>query len=195
MKKFNKIMCTALAALTIVSSSAAISSSFTGTGFGTAITADAAKSIQDEVLDSYNKIIKDYDKRISKCEAKCNDLAAMASKETNAQKKRELNERIKKGKYIIKELKDERKQTIANRDAMFYKKYTGNTVSIVDALKAIGVNPTTATLNKIAKYNEIANYSGTAAQNTKMLNLLKKGKLLRKQAAITLVATLINIDF
>ena len=44
MKKFNKIMCTALAALTIVSSSAAISSSFTGTGIGTAITADAAKS-------------------------------------------------------------------------------------------------------------------------------------------------------
>lgn len=62
---------------------------------------------------------------------------------------------------------------------VYFKKYTGKTVSIVDALKAIGSNPTFTYRKKIAAKNGIKNYSGTAAQNTTMLILLKQGKLLK----------------
>lgn len=59
----------------------------------------------------------------------------------------------------------------------YYKKYTGNSSSIVTALKKIGVNSSYSNRKKIAKANDIKNYKGTAQQNTTMLNLLKKGKL------------------
>ena len=59
----------------------------------------------------------------------------------------------------------------------YYKKYTGSSVSLVDALKAIGVNSSMNNRKKIAKANGISNYTGTASQNTKLLNLLKQGRL------------------
>ena len=58
----------------------------------------------------------------------------------------------------------------------FYKAdYEGS--SIIDALKSIGVDSSKAFRTKIAKANGIENYTGTAAQNKKMLSLLKAGKL------------------
>ena len=73
-------------------------------------------------------------------------------------------------------------QTIVNQKlgatgTSYYKKYTGSSVSIVDALKAIGVDSSMNNRKKIAKANGISNYSGTASQNTQLLNLLKQGKL------------------
>jgi hypothetical protein len=62
-------------------------------------------------------------------------------------------------------------------DTAYYTKYTGTSVSIVTALKSIGVTSTLAFRKKIAAANNITPYTGTAAQNTKMLNLLKQGKL------------------
>ena len=59
----------------------------------------------------------------------------------------------------------------------YYKKYTGSTDSIVSALNSIGVDSSYKNREKIAKANGISGYSGTASQNTKMLNLLKQGKL------------------
>lgn len=61
----------------------------------------------------------------------------------------------------------------------YYPKYTGSTASIVAALNSIGVDSSKSNRAIIAKKNNIANYSGTAEQNTKMLNLLKQGKLLK----------------
>lgn len=61
----------------------------------------------------------------------------------------------------------------------YYKKYTGKSASIVDALISIGVNSSLEHRKKIAKANGIKSYTGTAAQNAKLLNLLKKGKLLK----------------
>lgn len=60
----------------------------------------------------------------------------------------------------------------------YFKKYTGSSVSIVDSLKAIGVNSSFAYREKIAKANGIKTYTSTAAQNIKLLNLLKQGKLI-----------------
>ena len=51
-------------------------------------------------------------------------------------------------------------------------------VSIVDGLNQINVDSSYSYRSKLAKVNEISNYKGTADQNTKMLNLLKQGKLI-----------------
>lgn len=61
----------------------------------------------------------------------------------------------------------------------YFKKYTGNTNSIVSALNSIGVNSTFSYRSKIAKANNITLYVGTAKQNTQMLSLLKQGKLIK----------------
>ena len=49
--------------------------------------------------------------------------------------------------------------------------------SIVDGLKSVGVNSSYDNRKKIAKANGIQNYTGTAKQNTELLNKLKKGTL------------------
>ena len=61
----------------------------------------------------------------------------------------------------------------------YYKKYTGKSTSLVDALASIGVDSSFSNRKKIAKANNITNYSGTAQQNTKLLDLLKSGKLIK----------------
>ena len=55
------------------------------------------------------------------------------------------------------------------------KKYKG--VSIVDALNEIGVDSSFSYRSKLASANGISNYTGTAEQNTQLLNLLKNGTL------------------
>lgn len=63
---------------------------------------------------------------------------------------------------------------------LYYPKYAGKSVSIIDALKAVGEKDTSkAHRKKIAAVNGMPNYTGTAAQNRTMLNLLKAGKLLK----------------
>lgn len=53
--------------------------------------------------------------------------------------------------------------------------YSGT--SIVEGLKTIGVDSSYANRKQIANANGIGNYTGTASQNTQMLDLLKQGKL------------------
>ena len=60
----------------------------------------------------------------------------------------------------------------------YYPIYAGNTTSIVAALAAVGEKDTSYSHRaQIAKANGVTNYSGTAAQNTGLLNLLKQGRL------------------
>ena len=67
-----------------------------------------------------------------------------------------------------------------NSTKSYYKKYTGSSGSIIDALKAVGVKDTSlANRNKIATKNGIKNYTGTVEQNVKLLKLLKSGKLIK----------------
>ena len=61
----------------------------------------------------------------------------------------------------------------------YFPKYTGKSTSIVDALVSLKVNASKENRKKIAIANGIPNYTGTASENTKLLNLLKSGKLLR----------------
>ncbi len=61
----------------------------------------------------------------------------------------------------------------------YYTKYSGNSGSIAEALKSIGVDGSYANRKSIAIKNGITNYTGTAAQNIKLLSLLKAGKLIK----------------
>lgn len=65
--------------------------------------------------------------------------------------------------------------TTSSASSSYYKKFTSS--SIVDGLKSIGVNSSFSNRRKIAKANGISNYLGTAKQNTKLVELGKKGKL------------------
>ncbi len=60
-----------------------------------------------------------------------------------------------------------------------YPIYKGKSLSLVDALKSIGIGSSFSFRKKIAKANGIKTYLGTASQNNKLLNLLKKGKLIK----------------
>lgn len=65
-------------------------------------------------------------------------------------------------------------------DTVYFAKYTGNSHSIVDALYSIGITDVSISARKkIAAKNGINDYTGTAAQNTKLLQLLKEGKLIK----------------
>lgn len=61
----------------------------------------------------------------------------------------------------------------------YFPKYTGSSTSIVTALKALGIDSSYDYRKKIATANSISNYSGTASQNTTMLNKLKAGTLIK----------------
>lgn len=60
----------------------------------------------------------------------------------------------------------------------YYPKYTGNFGSIIEALKAVGEDDVSKEHRaEIAKKNGFSNFKFTSEENSKMLSLLKKGKL------------------
>ena len=61
----------------------------------------------------------------------------------------------------------------------YFPKYTGTTYSIVNALQSLKIDSNYNYRKTIAKVNNISDYSGTPEQNTRMLNLLKEGKLVK----------------
>lgn len=69
------------------------------------------------------------------------------------------------------------KESIAET-SVYYPIYTGNAVSIVAALTAVGEKDTTfAHRSRIAAKNDIKNYEGTTKQNLALVALIKAGKL------------------
>lgn len=75
--------------------------------------------------------------------------------------------------------KTENKKKTESNKKTYFKKYTGKSVSLVDALVAVGADSDFDYRKKIAKVNGIKEYNGRADENTKLLNLLKKGKLIK----------------
>ncbi len=67
----------------------------------------------------------------------------------------------------------------SNTTKKYFPKYTGSSGSIADALKAVGADSSYSYRKSVAAVNGISNYSGTAAQNTTMLNKLKAGNLIK----------------
>ena len=93
------------------------------------------------------------------------------------------------GKVLLKELyswvytKDVSKTSSGSTASSksYFPKCSANETSIIDYMKEkCGYkNPTFADQTKIAKANGISNYTGTAAQNIKLLDLAKQGKLIK----------------
>lgn len=61
----------------------------------------------------------------------------------------------------------------------YFKKCASSYNSLVDALQSIGADSSYSYRKKIAAKNSIVDYTGSASQNTQLLNLLKKGKLIK----------------
>ena len=68
-------------------------------------------------------------------------------------------------------------------DSRFFPTYTGSSSSIASALSALNVDSSYACRARIAAANGISGYSGTAAQNTALLQLLKQGRLVKPDAS------------
>lgn len=67
----------------------------------------------------------------------------------------------------------------------YYPKCKSSYTSFVDALKSVGVSDTSLTARKsIAALNGYSSYTGTAAQNTALLNKLKNGTLVKTKTAV-----------
>lgn len=80
---------------------------------------------------------------------------------------------------VAKKVEENKKPV--KKKIVYYPKYKGKSKSLVDALKSLGINSSKGNRKKVASLNGIKNYSGTASQNTKLLNLLKRGKLIKSK--------------
>ena len=69
--------------------------------------------------------------------------------------------------------------SLAENKKYFERCEDENETSIVDALKAIGVNSSFSNRKKIAEANGISAYIGTPTQNTKLLTKMKAGTLIK----------------
>lgn len=81
---------------------------------------------------------------------------------------------------VAKKVEENTKKPVKTKVA-YYPKYKGKTVSLVDALKSLKINSSKKNREKIATLNGIKNYKGSASQNTKLINLLKRGKLIKSK--------------
>ena len=79
----------------------------------------------------------------------------------------------------VKKKVEENTKKPVKKKTVYYPKYKGKSKSLVDALKSLGINSSKGNRKKVASLNGIKNYRGTASQNTKLLNLLKRGKLIK----------------
>lgn len=77
----------------------------------------------------------------------------------------------------------------AASDTLFFPSYTGGSPSIVTALDALGVDSSFSYRAQIAAANGIVNYSGSAAQNTSLLQLLRQGGLVRPGSSVASATT------
>ncbi|MBU5418397.1 GH25 family lysozyme [Anaerobutyricum soehngenii] len=81
---------------------------------------------------------------------------------------------------VAKKVEENKKKPVKKK-TVYYPKYKGKSKSLVDALKSLGINSEKNNRKRIAVLNGIKNYSGTATQNTRLLILLKRGKLIKSK--------------
>lgn len=65
------------------------------------------------------------------------------------------------------------------RKNTYFPRYSGTSCSIVDALQSIRVDSSFGYRSRIAAKNGISNYTGRSDQNSKMVDLLKQGRLIK----------------
>lgn len=110
-----------------------------------------------------------------------------SSKSTSTAKKttstKSTSTKSKRNKTSTKNTTSAAKKTNATTSPNTYnyttKKGLNTSTSIVDALRATGADSSMSARKEIAAANGIKNYKGTASQNTKMLNMMKSGDLVK----------------
>ena len=80
---------------------------------------------------------------------------------------------------VAKKVEENKKPV--KKKIVYYPKYKGKSKSLVDALNSLSINSSKNNRKKIANLNGIKNYKGSASQNTKLINLLKRGKLIKSK--------------
>ena len=102
--------------------------------------------------------------------------------------KSKLDEQIKKTNKLEKEMEElkkiveeerKKREEEEKKKALYFPRPNYDGISIVDALKSIGVDSNYNYRCTIAAKNRIDGYVGSAEQNIQMLNLLKNGNLIR----------------
>lgn len=97
----------------------------------------------------------------------------------------EREKKLKEAGYNYNEVQEEVNRQLGISDGVsgnsYFPKAPANETSIVDYMKEkCGYKSVTfADQQKVAKVNGISNYTGTASQNIKLLDLAKKGKLVK----------------
>ena len=89
--------------------------------------------------------------------------------------------RIAERKLFLTPVEKEEKKPMEKENIVYFKKYTGTHDGIVKILDAKKYDSSFESRARIAKLNGISNYTGTAEQNTKMVKLIKAGKLIKKK--------------
>lgn len=84
-------------------------------------------------------------------------------------------------KELTEKKVEENTKKPVKKKIVYYPRYKGKSGSLVDALKSLKINPSKKNRERIATLNGIKNYKGAATQNTRLLNLLKKGKLIKSK--------------
>lgn len=84
-------------------------------------------------------------------------------------------------KEPVKKKVEENTKKPVKKKIVYYPRYKGKSSSMVDALKSLSINPSKSNRKRIATLNGVKNYTGSAMQNTRLLNLLKKGKLIKSK--------------
>lgn len=87
--------------------------------------------------------------------------------------------KLEKMGYDYEEVRAEINKQLQNGKTSYFKKYTGKSTSIVDALKSMNITSSFAYRKKIANANGIKAYTGLPKQNQNLLSLLKQGKLIK----------------
>ncbi len=82
---------------------------------------------------------------------------------------------------IVEDAKTTTKEPVANVPVVeYYPKYSGDSKSLVDALKSLKIDASFNHRKEIAKANGFTDYTGKAAENSKLRTLLKNGKLIKE---------------
>lgn len=80
---------------------------------------------------------------------------------------------------LVRRREAERELFLSGVAVDYLPKYTGNTASIVTALKGVGAESSYSYRKKLAAVNNISSYTGSAQQNLRLLELLKTGKMIK----------------
>ena len=138
---------------------------------------NAQSSILNNQNTNANAIIKNQNSATDKLLNNQNTNANSIIKNQNTNANSIIKNQNTNANKIIKNQNANTTKTVKTVKTIPATSYKG--ISIVDGLKASGINSSYSYRKKLAKANGISNYTGTAKQNTALLNKLKKGTLLR----------------